>query len=74
MTDPAAIAAGLTEAQKRDLLRIGDGIHFPSWSIFCLIWDGLATYRREFWLWGRKVVRLTRKGQAVRAHLEGEAT
>lgn len=74
MTDEAAkIAAGFSANQRRDILRLSDGEHNPGFSIFLLISDGLATYRRRWLVFGPRVVRLSKKGLAVRAHLERQS-
>jgi hypothetical protein len=67
---PEQIAAGLSPNEQRDLIRLQQGEHHPAWSIFNLILQGLATYRRKWFLFGPRVVLLTRKGLRVRQILK----
>ena len=66
------IAVGLTAGERQALNELL-AVHHPSWAVFNLIYQGLATYRPRWFLFGEKVVRLTRKGRKVRAILERQS-
>lgn len=73
MSEVERIANGLSEAQRRDLLRLQQGDHNPGLAIFLLISKGLADYRKRWMLFGERNVTLTRKGLAVRRYLQEQS-
>ena len=70
MDDVARIARSLSRDLKQDLLSF-PYFRWP-WAINNLIHMGLLNYGRRYWLFGQKELTLSRKGVAVRAHLQQE--